>query len=401
MLFAMRRGFLLLALLSGCHMPPRVGPPRILAALERCVDEHALARDRLEVFRAARPTDVPYDPDRLSLAANRWLATLGTSHTEFRTLREPRAFELADVFWEALGERERALAFGRGGPRLAGIGLILGMDASGPFVRAILDGSPAARAGVRVGERPVRFAGAPFEPVESFRGRAGLALPLELAAPDGSRRTLAVVPDEPWPRERWLRALRASATVSASGGRRLGYVHVWSWAGEEVQAALRELLFEGPLAAAEGLVLDLRDGLGGANPDAFALFSRELPTLTWSTPDGNSGTFAGSWTKPVVLLIDEHTTSGKEIFARTFQRAGRGPIVGTRSAGAVVGGSLFLLPGPSVLYLAVRDVLVDGERLEGRGVTPDVVVPWERESGGSDPQLARALEVLRAELGAN
>jgi carboxyl-terminal processing protease len=38
---------------------------------------------------------------------------------------------------------------------------------------------------------------------------------------------------------------------------------------------------------------------------------------------------------------------------------------------------------------------VDGERLEGRGVAPDIEVPFDfRYAAGRDPQLERALEVL-------
>jgi carboxyl-terminal processing protease len=42
---------------------------------------------------------------------------------------------------------------------------------------------------------------------------------------------------------------------------------------------------------------------------------------------------------------------------------------------------------------------VDGERLEGRGVAPDIEVPFDfRYAAGTDPQLERALEVLSRQL---
>jgi carboxyl-terminal processing protease len=45
--------------------------------------------------------------------------------------------------------------------------------------------------------------------------------------------------------------------------------------------------------------------------------------------------------------------------------------------------------------LAVSDARVDGERLEGRGVAPDIEVPFDfRYAAGKDTQLARALDVL-------
>ena len=130
----------------------------------------------------------------------------------------------------------------------------------------------------------------------------------------------------------------------------------------------------------------------------MTLFALDVPELEWRARDGSVQRMTSAWRKPVVLLIDEHTTSGKEILARAFQRAARGPIVGARSAGAVVGGSAFLLGDGSLLYLAVRDLTVDGERLEGVGVAPDVPVEFAREAGGADEPLARALAELCARL---
>jgi carboxyl-terminal processing protease len=52
-------------------------------------------------------------------------------------------------------------------------------------------------------------------------------------------------------------------------------------------------------------------------------------------------------------------------------------VVGTRTAGALLAGRGFLRKDGSLLVLAVSDVWVEGERLEGRGVMPDVVVPFQ------------------------
>jgi carboxyl-terminal processing protease len=80
--------------------------------------------------------------------------------------------------------------------------------------------------------------------------------------------------------------------------------------------------------------------------------------------------------------------------ARALQRSGRATLVGERTAGAVLGGSAFLLDDGAILYLAVRDVLVDGERLEGVGVQPDRIVPDDlRYAAGRDRQRDAAIEV--------
>ena len=53
------------------------------------------------------------------------------------------------------------------------------------------------------------------------------------------------------------------------------------------------------------------------------------------------------------------------------------------------------LIGGGLLLLAVEDVRVDGERLEGVGVTPTIEVEAGAASAESDdPQLSRALAVL-------
>jgi carboxyl-terminal processing protease len=63
----------------------------------------------------------------------------------------------------------------------------------------------------------------------------------------------------------------------------------------------------------------------------------------------------------------------------------------------VVAGQVIPLSDDSLLFLAVQDIVVDGERLEGVGVKPDVEVPGGLEyAEGRDPQLERALEVLSA-----
>jgi carboxyl-terminal processing protease len=80
--------------------------------------------------------------------------------------------------------------------------------------------------------------------------------------------------------------------------------------------------------------------------------------------------------------------------SHALQKHRRAVIVGERSAGAVLAGQILPLSDGSLLYLAVQDILVDGERLEGAGVTPDVLVPPELPYAESrDPQLERALAV--------
>ncbi|HEX6886175.1 MAG TPA: S41 family peptidase [Planctomycetota bacterium] len=337
----------------------------------------------------------------LDAAIDGMLAELGASHTKRFTRDDVAYHVLLELFWDALEPEQRARVGGTGPPPLPGIG-ILTEEAEvggerGSFVCTLLAGSPAEAAGLRVGDRLIAVEGEPFRPVASFRERVGRWVPLSVqrSADPASVEVVQVRPEAVTARAQFLRALRSSGKVLRRESKALAYVQMVSYAGEELHEALRGKLLHGPLAESDGLVLDLRGGFGGANPEYLELFRRDLPALVFRARDGEERAPVASWTKPVVLLVDEGTTSGKEIFAHGFRRLGLGKIVGTRSAGAVLGARLFVLSDGSVLYLAVQDVHVDGERLEGRGVEPDVLVPWSRPfSGGADPQLEAALATL-------
>jgi carboxyl-terminal processing protease len=100
------------------------------------------------------------------------------------------------------------------------------------------------------------------------------------------------------------------------------------------------------------------------------------------------------WRKPVAMLINGGTRSGKEVLAYGFKKYRLGELIGTRTEGAVLAATAFLI-GSGLLLLAVEDVRVDGEHLEGVGVTPTIEVQTEAASAGSDdPQLSRAVAVL-------
>lgn len=329
------------------------------------------------------------------------LAELRASHTARFTQDDVPYYVLLELFWPALEPAERARVGTGEPPPWPGIG-ILTEEAEvggerGTFVRTLLAGSPAEAAGLRVGDRLIAVEGEPFRPVASFRERLGRWVPLTVqrSADPASVEVLQVRPESGAPLALFRRALNSSGNVVQRGEKALAYLQLVSYAGEELHEALRRQILFGPLAQSDGLVLDLRGGFGGANPEYLELFRRDLPTLVFRGRDGEESAPVSSWTKPVVLLVDEGTTSGKEIFAHGFRRLALGQLVGTRTAGAVLGGRLFVLSDGSVLYLAVQDVRVDGERLEGRGIEPDVLVPWSRPySGGNDPQLEAALRVL-------
>ena len=116
---------------------------------------------------------------------------------------------------------------------------------------------------------------------------------------------------------------------------------------------------------ADALVWDLRDGWGGAQPGYLDLFNSRAPTMQVTDRNGDTGTVDVKWRKPVAMLINGGTRSGKEVLAYGFKEYRLGELVGVRTEGAVLAATAFLIGDSGLLLLAVEDVRVDGQRRRG------------------------------------
>ena len=260
----------------------------------------------------------------------------------------------------------------------------------------MIDGAPAHAAGVLAGDEILSADDRPFRPVGSFRGKAGSPVSLQIRrTPGAAPIAIGVTPADLHPNDMFLRGLKDSARVIVADKTRIGYVHVWSYASRRVQFALEELMAEGALKDADALVFDLRGGWGGAQPQYLDLFNPRAPTMQVRDRNGETSFVDVKWRKPVAMLINQGTRSGKEVLAYGFKEYGLGELVGVRTEGAVLAATAFLIGDDGLLLLAVEDVLVDGVRLEGVGVAPTIEVPFDwRYAAGGDPQLDRAVQVL-------
>ena len=245
-----------------------------------------------------------------------------------------------------------------------------------------------------MGDRVMSVDGEPFHPIRSFAGRAGQPVRISVERRPGGTLDLTATPVLLDGRSMFEDAMRASARVIEHDGARIGYIRPWSYAGQAYQDILMGELLYGSLADADALVLDIRGGWGGASPVYLNFFTDRVMGFTSIRRDGTAVRFSSGWAKPVVLLVDDGSRSGKELLAHGFRTLGIGPIVGETTAGAVVSGMLNALSDGSLLYVAVADATVGGERLEGRGVAPDIEVPFDPAyAAGADPQLDRAVAV--------
>ncbi len=336
--------------------------------------------------------------EEFARAVNAMLATLNASHTRYYTRDEPAYYQLADIFAGELERRGLDRIFPGGEVSYPGIGIFTETDDQGRlFVAGAIEGAPGQSAGLRVGDEVLSVDGRPFEPVGSFRGKVGGKASLSIRrVAGGAPMAISVIPADLKPGEMFLSGLKHSARVIETPGRaRIGYVHVWSYASRRYQVALEDLIADGPLRDAEALVWDLRDGWGGAQPTYLDLFNARSPTMQVADRNGETGVVGAKWRKPVAALINGGTRSGKEVLAYGFKEYQLGPLVGSRTEGAVLAATAFLIGDEGLLLLAVEDVLVDGRRLEGVGVEPTIPVPFDRRyAAGADPQLDRAVEAL-------
>lgn len=345
--------------------------------------------------RYRKEAEAASSTDAFAGVVNRMLAELKTSHTRYYTAQEPEYYQLAGIFWSFASEKIKP--FLRGGtPRYVGIGVSTAEVEGKTFVRAVFDGLPAAAAGLRVGDQIIDVDEKPFHAIRSFSGKENQPVQMRVQrTPDPASMTVVTVtPKSLDPTTMFLEAMKASVQVIEKDGAKIGYVHIWSYAGETYQEQLEDEL-SGRLRDADGLILDLRDGWGGANPNYLWPFVAPPLTMTSIGRDGKRTDYQTGWTKPVCLLVNEGSKSGKEVLAYYFRKARRGMIVGSRTAGAVMAGRPFVMSDGSLLYLAVNDGLLDGKRPEGNGVVPDVEVPFSIPyAEGADPQKAGAIRVI-------
>jgi carboxyl-terminal processing protease len=362
---------------------------------DRFYDPHLHGLDWSEVRERYLPEATRASSEEtLASVVNSMLSELHASHTRYYTPYEPEYYQLSDIFAGALRRRGLERAFPSGRISYPGIGILSRLDMQDrSVITGVIEGAPAQQAGLLAGDVIVFADSAPFQPVQSFRDKIGKEVVLGLRRA-GAFMQISVTPVDIEPNKMFLDGLKASARIIRANGRSIGYVHVWCYAGSVYQRTLEHLLSQSPLNDADALIWDLRDGWGGAIPEYLDLFNARAPTMQVTDRNGASELENVKWRKPVAMLVNGGTRSGKEILAYGFKKYLVGEVIGTRTEGAVLAATAFLIGG-GLLLLAVKDVHVDGERLEGVGVAPTIEVQADPDSmGRSDPQLNRAIAVL-------
>ncbi len=322
---------------------------------------------RQELTNSSKPIEV-------QAVINGLLDNLHASHTEFVTADEQEYHALRCIFSMKI-ETD---------PYFQSGGWFQKIDGKW-FVRDVFVGSPLARAGVVSGDEIISVDGKTFTEIRSFNTPSPVKVQYRHDQ-SGPELNVVLTSEKKSVQELLLDATNRSQNIFLLRNKKVGYFHLWSGTHERflesIQGAVKALA-----NSTDVMVLDLRDGFGGAGPEYVqSFFDHDLET---GVP------VAQIYSKPVYMLINEGVRSGKEYLALLFKNEKRGVLVGTNTAGHYLGGRLYnIVDGLYALYLAVAGDPT-GE-LEGRGVPPDIqVVPSLPYSKGQDVQLETTLSLIR------
>lgn len=162
---------------------------------------------------------------------------------------------------------------------------------------------------------------------------------------------------------------------------------------------------------APGIVLDLRNNSGGAVSSLERVINQFFVDRkaygAFVSRQGKRKEEKSAWRSGVdyegelVVLIGPGSASSAEILAHVMKHYERATLIGRPTAGVVVASQYHRLRDGGELQLGTYDFqTLDGQRLEGHGVQPDVLVERTLADlrAGRDPDLSAAVEWLRAQV---
>ncbi|MDR7452398.1 MAG: S41 family peptidase [Armatimonadota bacterium] len=352
--------------------------------------------DRVE----AQCADPQRGPDALYLAAAKgMLEALGDQYTR---LMDPRAYQM--FLQDTQGF-------------FSGIGIYIDVKDDYPIVVQPIANTPAARAGLKAGDRIVVVDGVATrgmslqEAVTRIRGKEGTPVRLRI------RRGEA---------ELDVTIVRARIQITAAEGpesldeatrqelarQRIGYVKLITFNHERAVEEFDRVVEQARRDGARALIFDLRTNGGGLLDQAIRVASRFLPTgqpiLHLYDRNGRRASErsrrGAKIALPTVVLVNEFSASASEIVAGALQDSGTATIVGVHTFGKNLIQSIVDLPmGAGAAITSAKWVTPRGQDISGKGLTPDVVVgePEERLratlKGRPEAEVEQRLAQMRAE----
>lgn len=265
----------------------------------------------------------------------------------------------------------------------------------GYTVQMVLEGTEAEKAGLHKGDLITTVDGQPFSPVEGLKPDIGKTATLEIKRGSQMMEKKVTVVAEP-ALQMFLDATTESERIITSGKHKIGYVHLWTQANDKFAAALASLVYN-KLKDTDAMILDLRDGFGG-RPEGYGdPFFRPQVELDWKSTSFTQHQLFG-YQRPLVVLINGGSRSAKEVLSFIFKKSKRATLIGSNTAGNVLGTFPARVSDWAYLEVPIVEVFADGVRLEGKGVAPDISVAREFDDSGKDLYIQTAVDFLSKKL---
>ncbi len=274
--------------------------------------------------------------------------------------------------------------------RFGGVGLIVTLDrdergAVTLMVREVIEGGPAANAGVQVGDHISEIEGKPvgayldlLDAVGAMRGEIGTSVRFVVQREGEEPRSLTV--------ER--QTVVAAAVVTQDLGSGLAVLRLrdfQSGCARDIKKVIEELERKHKdKGGLRGIVLDLRDNGGGLLVEAIELVdlfvSQGVIVRTRGRGEAEvdvfraqpGGTIADL---PLVVLMNKGSASASEIVAGALQDHDRAVLVGERSYGKGSVQTPYSLGQGSVLKITTALYYTPDDRLiQASGVEPDIAI---------------------------
>jgi carboxyl-terminal processing protease len=236
--------------------------------------------------------------------------------------------------------------------RFYGIGVTIVQHRDGVYVQSVVDGTPAAKNGLKYGDRIVEVDGknsrdwTSEQVSKNVRGALGepVRLKVERVGSEPPLYFTLVRDAVPLPTIRNSYMIRpGTGYIGLTGGFQRS-------SDDELSKAMKRLQEQGM----RQLILDLRGNPGGLLDQAIDVASEFLPRDTvvvsvkgrteYSEPITYKSTGSDPTTVPLVVLINRNSASASEIVAGAIQDHGRGLIVGETSFGKGLVQRIFQLP---------------------------------------------------------
>ncbi|WP_435016924.1 S41 family peptidase [Tundrisphaera sp. TA3] len=356
-------------------------------------------------------------PDRESFATvvNLMLGELNGSHLGFSASREREPEPGGPDPTPTPGPR-----FGGGDARWSistpHFGLRFEPEGKGPGlkIRDVIPGTPADHKGTKIlaGETLMAVDGTPVDPAldltRVLNGPADRDVRLTIRNAEGKDREVVLRPISYTAArallyDKWIADNRKM--VDQLSGGKLGYLHIRGMNMPSFYQFEQDLYAAG--SGKDGLIVDVRENGGGSTADHL-LTALTQPAHAITVPRGGGPGYPqdrriyATWTKPIVVLCNQNSFSNAEIFSHAIKTLKRGQLVGAPTAGGVVSTGSTGIMDLGSLRLPTRGWFLPdtGEDMELNGAVPHHIV-WPDPADfakGADPQIAKGVEVLAADV---